>query len=226
MSDYRNWKSLFDYAFALILLISISPFLLLISIFIKLEDPAGPVIFHQKRMGKDNQIFTLYKLRSMKVETEKNGRELTDEERMLKVGKFIRKTSLDELPQLWNILKGEMSFIGPRPLLPEYLPYYNEVERKRHKVKPGISGWAQVNGRNRVTWEEKFMLDLEYVSRFNMKLDLLIVWLTIKKIFIASDIIEAGQETTQDFTEYRSSQLNLTDNHHQNIHIEKRDSYG
>lgn len=207
MLSYPKWKPAIDFLAAFLLLVLLSPLILLLCLLIKLEDPEGPAVFRQTRAGKHHRLFTLYKLRSMKVATHRNGRELSDEERMLKTGRILRKTSLDELPQLWNILKGDMSFIGPRPLLPEYVPHYNEEEKKRHNVKPGMSGWAQVNGRNSVTWEEKFALDLDYVSRLSWQMDLLIVWLTIKKILMGSDIIEAGHETTQDFTEYRTAQL-------------------
>lgn len=226
MFSYPRWKSIVDVVAALVFLICCSPVLCLLCVLIKLEDPAGPAVFRQERVGKNNQIFTLYKLRSMKVETHQNGRELTDEERMLKVGYMLRKTSLDELPQLWNIVKGEMSFIGPRPLLPEYLPYYNEMERQRHKVKPGISGWAQVNGRNRVTWEEKFALDVEYVTHMSAQMDLRIVWLTIQKIFKTSEIIEAGHETTQDFSVYRSTQTGFQESSTYQAHKEERNQYG
>lgn len=217
MTEYRNWKPLIDFVCALLLLLLVSPILLVISLLIKMEDPSGPVIFCQERAGKGNRIFTLYKLRSMKTVTEQEARTIPDEDRILQIGKFVRKTSLDELPQLWNILKGDMSFIGPRPLLPEYLPYYNEVEKKRHDVKPGISGWAQVNGRNRVTWEERFLLDVEYVEQLNVWLDIKIVFMTLKKVFMSSDVIVAGKETNQYFSDYRMAQWN---DH------EKRDLYG
>ncbi|WP_423189029.1 sugar transferase [Alkalibacterium sp. f15] len=204
--NYYKWKSILDFQLALVLLFISSPILIIVSLLIKLEDPSGPVIFRQPRIGKNKRVFTLYKLRSMRVELYKDGKELSDSERMLRSGKFIRKTSLDELPQLVNILKGEMSFIGPRPLTVNYLPYYTERENQRHDIKPGISGWAQVNGRNSVNWEEKFELDLYYLDNMSINLDAKILFLTIKKVLTGCDIIESGQKTNQSFIEYRLNQ--------------------
>jgi undecaprenyl phosphate N,N'-diacetylbacillosamine 1-phosphate transferase len=153
------FKPFLDFIVAAILLILLFPLILVSFIFIKLEDPSGPVLFKQKRIGKDSKEFRVFKLRSMKVRThDKSGKELTDHERMLRFGELFRKLSIDELPQLMNILRGEMSFIGPRPLPIIYGPYYNENENRRHEIKPGISGWAQVNGRNSISWEDKFKL--------------------------------------------------------------------
>lgn len=201
---YAEWKRISDVTFALLLLVLTSPILLVISLLIKLEDPSGPVIFRQERTGKDNKAFTIFKFRSMKVENYFEGKELTDAERMLRIGNIIRVTSLDELPQLINIIKGEMSFIGPRPLPHIFLPYFTEQENLRHNIRPGISGWAQVNGRNNVTWEEKFDLDLYYLDHLSFSMDIKILFLTIVKIIKASDIVETKEEINQNFVEYRA----------------------
>ncbi|OJF89884.1 hypothetical protein AX762_12025 [Alkalibacterium sp. 20] len=210
---YAKFKRLFDFIFAFILLSVSSPFFVLIPVLIKMEDSKGSVIFKQQRIGENEHLFTLYKFRSMRTELYKEERRLTDTERMLRIGRFIRKTSLDELPQLVNILKGEMSFIGPRPLLKEYLPYYTESEKFRHDIKPGISGWAQINGRNNVTWEEKFSLDIYYVKNISLTLDAKIFFVTIKKVLLGSDIVDdVGLENTQTLVDYRLKQNNLSHN--------------
>ena len=203
MLKYSNLKMFSDFIFACILLVVLSPLMMVFALLIKWEDPHGTIFFKQKRLGKDHKTFTLYKLRSMRMKNEKNSQLVTDEERMLNVGRIMRLTSIDELPQLINILKGEMSFIGPRPLFVEYLPYYTDREKQRHNVKPGISGWAQVNGRENVTWEQKFKLDLEYVDQYNLLFDLKITVLTIKKVINRSDIVE----DTQNLSDYRLKQL-------------------
>ncbi|QAT62014.1 sugar transferase [Acidilutibacter cellobiosedens] len=186
---YRKYiKRLLDFIFAIILLIILSPIMLIAAMAIKAEDPKGPVLFRQKRPGKDAKIFEIYKFRTMKVETERDGRKLSDMERMTKVGSVLRKTSIDELPQLFNIIKGEMSFIGPRPLPVIYLPYYTKEEMHRHDVRSGISGWAQVNGRNYLSWDKKFEYDIKYVNSINFLFDLRILFLTIQKVFTRSDI--------------------------------------
>lgn len=217
---YIKWKTLFDRIFAFLLLLCVIPVILIIGIAIKIEDPSGPVFFQQQRIGKKEHVFILYKLRSMKGTTEENGKILTDNERLLIVGSFIRSTSIDELPQLINILKGEMSFIGPRPLLVEYFPYYTCYERKRHNVKPGISGLAQVKGRNLLTWEEKFSLDVDYIENISLKMDLDIFKLTIKKVIKKSDILLSGNETTQNFVDSRLAQNPYSE---YNTFSEKRD---
>jgi undecaprenyl phosphate N,N'-diacetylbacillosamine 1-phosphate transferase len=147
-----------------------------------------PVLFRQKRPGKDGKVFEIYKFRTMTDERDEKGALLPDEERLSGIGKLMRSTSLDELPQLFNVLKGDMSFVGPRPLLVEYLPLYNEREQKRHHVKPGITGWAQVNGRNAISWEEKFEYDVWYVEHRSFWLDMKILWLTFLKVVKRSDI--------------------------------------
>ena len=181
MRPYLIVKRILDFTFALILLIVLSPLMLLVAIAIKL-DSKGPVLFKQERPGKETKTFTIYKFRTMRVETEKDGKPLSDLERMTKVGSFLRKTSIDELPQLFNILKGEMSFIGPRPLLVEYLEYYSSEQKRRHDVMPGISGWAQVNGRNAISWEEKFKHDIWYVNNQSLLLDIKILFLTVYNV--------------------------------------------
>jgi lipopolysaccharide/colanic/teichoic acid biosynthesis glycosyltransferase len=187
MKPYLVIKRILDFVISLTAIIILLPFFLVIAILIKL-DSKGPVFFRQKRAGKDTRIFTVYKFRTMRVETEKDGRLLSDMERMTRVGFFLRKTSIDELPQLFNILKGEMSFIGPRPLPDFYLPYYYEKEIHRHDVKPGISGWAQVNGRNFINWEKRFEYDLFYTNNISFMFDLKIFFLTLKKVFLRSDV--------------------------------------
>lgn len=203
------FKPFLDFIVAAILLILLFPLILVSFIFIKLEDPSGPVLFKQKRIGKDSKEFRVFKLRSMKVRThDKSGKELTDHERMLRFGELFRKLSIDELPQLMNILRGEMSFIGPRPLPIIYGPYYNENENRRHEIKPGISGWAQVNGRNSISWEDKFKLDVEYVERIGFVFDIKIALLTVYKVFAKSDVVVRGESTNIDFHTYRQEQNN------------------
>lgn len=161
----------------------------------------GSILFKQKRPGKNGKIFTVYKFRTMITTTTKKGKTLSDVERMTKLGKLLRKTSIDELPQLFNIIKGDMSFIGPRPLLVRYLPYYTKQQRRRHEVKPGISGWAQVNGRNAISWEQKFKLDVWYVDNISFKLDLKIFFMTIAKIFKHEGINNSKEITMTYFDE-------------------------
>lgn len=198
---YRKYiKRILDFIFAVVLLILLSPIMLLAAIAIKIEDPKGPVLFKQKRPGKNAKIFTVYKFRTMRVETEKDGRPLSDMERITKVGTFLRKTSIDELPQLFNIIRGEMSFIGPRPLLVEYLDYYTPEQMRRHEVMPGISGWAQVNGRNAISWEEKFKYDVWYVDNMSFLLDLKIVFMTIYNILKREGINNSKWDTMPLFT--------------------------
>ncbi len=186
---YRHFfKRIFDFIIALILIILSLPFLLIGAIAIKCDDK-GPVFFNQERVGKDNKVFTIYKLRSMKMQTHDpvTGRKLRDKERVTRAGRFVRKTSIDELPQLFNVLKGDMSFVGPRPLLVKYLPYYTNEELHRHDVRPGITGLAQVNGRSNLPWEERFAYDLEYVKDITFLGDLSIWWKTFQKVFRGSD---------------------------------------
>lgn len=194
MKTYIMVKRILDFVFAFILLVVAFPIMVAAAIGIKLESK-GPVLFTQQRPGRKGKIFTIYKFRTMVVETVKDGKSLSDMERMTKVGKTLRKTSMDELPQLLNILRGEMSFIGPRPLLVQYLEHYSEEEMRRHEVMPGISGWAQVNGRNALRWEEKFAYDVWYVDHISLILDIKILWLTIHNVINRKDINNSNENT-------------------------------
>lgn len=160
----------------------------------------SPVIFKQQRPGLNGKIFTMYKFRSMTDAKDKDGNLLSDVERLPKFGQLLRATSLDEIPEFLNVLKGDMSLIGPRPLLVEYLERYNDEQKRRHNVRPGITGWAQVNGRNAISWEEKFKYDVEYVDKLNFLLDMKIVFLTIKKIVVKEGISQEGNATMEKFT--------------------------
>ena len=191
-------KTLFDKTLSLILIIILLPVYLVVSLLIWLN-MGRPILFIQKRPGKDEKIFKLYKFRTMTNQKDENGNLLPDEKRLTKLGKFLRSTSLDEIPQLFNVLKGDMSFVGPRPLLVEYLPLYNERQRKRHKVKPGITGWAQVNGRNAISWEERFELDVWYVEHQSFWLDMKILWLTFIKVLKREGISQEGHVTMEKF---------------------------
>lgn len=197
---YKFFKRFFDIAASAVILIVSSPVMIVSALAIKASD-GGPALFSQKRPGKDGKIFTVYKFRTMTVKTvDENGKPLSDMERMTKIGSFLRKTSLDELPQFVNVLKGEMSFIGPRPLLCEYLDYYNSEQMRRHEVRPGITGWAQVNGRNAISWEGKFSYDVYYVDNMSLMLDLKIVFKTIKNVLLHSGINSSEADTMEKFT--------------------------
>ena len=187
-----------DLILSLISLIVLSPVLLIIALLVRLK-LGRPVIFRQERPGLNEKIFTLYKFRTMTNETDKNGELLPDSTRLTKFGGFLRSTSLDELPELLNIIKGDMSIVGPRPLLVKYLPLYNDHQRHRHDVRPGLTGWAQVNGRNAISWEEKFNLDIEYVKNVSFLLDLKIIFLTLKKVIMKEGINQSDNETMEDF---------------------------
>lgn len=191
-------KRLFDIVLSLILIILFLPLYIIVFllIFIKMGQP---ILFRQKRPGKDGKIFEIYKFRTMTNEKDENGKLLPDEQRLVGIGRFIRSTSLDELPQILNVLKGEMSFVGPRPLLVEYLPLYNKTQKRRHDVKPGITGWAQVNGRNAISWEQKFEYDLWYVDNQSFWLDMKILWLTFLKVVKRSDISSNSSATMEKF---------------------------
>ena len=191
-------KRLFDVMLALFLLLLLSPLYLAVSFLILLK-MGSPILFRQQRPGKDGKVFGIYKFRTMTNEKDTQGNLLPDELRLVGLGKFIRSASLDELPQIFNVLKGEMSFVGPRPLLVEYLPLYNERQAKRHKVKPGITGWAQVNGRNAISWETKFEYDVWYVEKQSFWLDVKILWLTFLKVVKRSDISSDSNVTMEKF---------------------------
>ena len=191
-------KRIFDIVLSILLIGLFLPFIIITAIVVYLKI-GRPIFFKQIRPGIKEKLFTIYKFRNMSDARDKNGELLPDEQRLGSVGKFIRKTSLDELPQLWNVLKGEMSFIGPRPLLVEYLELYNEEQQKRHYVTPGISGWAQVNGRNAITWEQKFEYDVWYVENQSFLLDMKILWMTFLKVIKGSDTSSATSVTMEKF---------------------------
>lgn len=196
---YRNFfKPLVDFMIALFLIVLLLPIYLVVALLVYLK-MGRPIFFRQARPGKDEKIFYIYKFRTMSDERDSDGNLLPDEERLHSLGKFIRSTSLDELPQLFNVLKGEMSFIGPRPLLVEYLKVYSEEQKKRHRVKPGISGWAQVNGRNAISWEQKFQYDVEYVENISFLFDCKIIFLTLKKVFVREGISANNHATVEKF---------------------------
>ena len=196
---YKNiLKPIFDYTFSFLLILILSPLLLLLIILLYFFNQKN-VFFFQNRPGKNERVFRIIKFKTMTDEKDQNGNLLPDEKRLTKMGKFVRKTSLDELPQLFNVLKGDMSFIGPRPLLVSYLTLYNDEQKKRHHIKPGITGWAQVNGRNAITWEQKFIFDVFYVNNISFTLDLKIFLLTIKKVLKSEGINTIGVATTESF---------------------------
>lgn len=192
-------KNLFDKTLALSLIILFSPIYIIVS-FLIYKKMGSPILFRQKRPGYKEKIFGIYKFRTMTNETDEYGNLLPDDQRLVGIGKFIRSTSLDELPQLFNVLKGEMSFVGPRPLLIEYLPFYSETQKRRHDVKPGITGWAQVNGRNAISWEQKFEYDVWYVDNQSFLLDMKILWMTFLKVVKRSDISSNTSVTMEKFT--------------------------
>ena len=191
-------KRVFDIVMSLVLIILLSPVILLVAVLVGIK-MGWPVFFVQERVGKDNQIFKIYKFRTMSNSVDKKGQPLSDEMRLTKFGQFLRQTSLDELPELFNILKGEMSFVGPRPLLVEYLLEYDEHQIRRHEIRPGLTGWAQVNGRNLVSWEERFNLDVWYVDHRHFGLDLKILWMTVIKVLKRVGISQEGQVTMEKF---------------------------
>ena len=196
---YKNFfKPLFDRVLALILIILFLPVMAVVAILIYLWD-GRPVIFTQERPGYKGKIFKIYKFRTMTNEKDKNGNLLPDEERLKGVGKIIRSLSLDELPQLFNVLKGDMSFVGPRPLLVEYLELYDEEQKRRHDVKPGITGLAQVMGRNAISWREKFKYDVYYVDNVSFLLDMKILFLTVLKVLKREGISQEGRATMEKF---------------------------
>ena len=190
-------------------LIVLSPVLLVTAILVRTK-LGSPVIFCQERPGKDEKIFKLYKFRSMNELKDECGNLLPDEVRLTKFGKLLRATSLDELPELWNILRGDMSIVGPRPLLVSYLPYYTAEERHRHDVRPGLTGLAQVNGRNNLTWEQKFTYDLEYVEHLTFANDVKIIFQTVLKVFARADVQTDTQATEGNLAKIRQAQMELT----------------
>lgn len=197
---YKSFfKQMLDFTLALIALVFISPLILLLILFLAIANDGKP-FFVQKRPGKRGKIFSIVKFKTMNDKKDKNGNLLSDADRLTKVGQFVRMTSLDEIPQLINVLKGDMSLIGPRPLLPQYLELYSDFQNRRHEVRPGITGWAQVNGRNAISWEKKFEYDVWYVDQLSFLLDIKIILLTLKKVFIREGISQDGQMTIEAFT--------------------------
>lgn len=197
-SDCFAMKRAFDLVVSAVSLILLSPCILIVAILVRLKLGA-PILFTQSRPGKNDRVFEIFKFRSMTSETDQHGNLLPDETRLTKFGRFMRATSLDELPGLVNVLKGDMSLVGPRPLLVEYLPRYNARQKRRHEVKPGITGWAQVNGRNAVSWEERFELDVWYVENQSFLLDLKILVMTVGKVVRRSGVSAAGHATMPKF---------------------------
>lgn len=193
------FKRLLDFISAFIVLMLIGWFLILVSIWLHFANKGDGVFFMQSRPGMDGKLFRVIKFKTMTDERDSKGQLLSDEKRLTKVGKFIRSTSIDELPQLFNVLKGDMSFVGPRPLLPEYLPLYSKEQARRHEVRPGITGWAQCHGRNAISWTDKFKLDVWYVDHISFYIDLKIIWLTIQSVLKREGISEEGMATVQEF---------------------------
>ena len=191
-------KRVFDLIFSFIFLVVLSPVLLLITILVLIQF-GWPPLFTQLRPGFKGKLFRLLKFRTMTTQTGSDGLLLPDKDRITPFGAFLRKTSLDELPELLNILSGQMSFVGPRPLLVQYLPRYSEQQARRHDVVPGLTGWAQVNGRNAISWQQKFELDVWYVENQNLWLDLRIIWMTLLKVLRSEDINQPGQTTMEEF---------------------------
>ena len=197
---YKNFfKRFLDFWIALIALICLSPILLVVTIWLHFANKGAGAFFYQDRPGKDEKIFKVIKYKTMTDERDSDGNLLPDAQRLTKVGKFVRSTSIDELPQLFNVLKGDMALIGPRPLLVQYLPLYSKEQARRHEVRPGISGWAQCHGRNAISWTEKFNLDVWYVDHCTLWTDIKVIWITIMKVLKRADISEAGQATMEAF---------------------------
>ena len=194
------FKRLLDLLFVLLVLFVSSPLLLIVSVWLFFANEKNGIFFVQERPGLKGRIFKIIKFKTMTDERDKEGNLLPDEKRLTRMGRFVRSISLDELPQLFNVLKGDMSLIGPRPLLPQYLPLYSEKQAKRHDVRPGITGWAQVNGRNAISWQRKFEYDVWYVDHLSFVLDMKILFLTIKKVFIREGINSSTSATMELFT--------------------------
>ena len=204
---YKHFfKRLFDFLISLVAIVILSPFFILFTPLVAIAMGGNP-FFVQYRPGKKGKIFKLIKYRSMTNKKDKEGNLLPDDQRLTKFGRFIRKTSLDELPELFNILIGDMSIIGPRPLLVSYLPYYTEEEMHRHDVRPGLTGLAQVNGRNAISWEKRFALDIEYVNNLTFIKDIKILFLTVKKVLKRSDVVESPNEVEGNFAQIRQLQI-------------------
>ena len=197
---YKNFfKRIIDFTIVFIVLLIIWPILLIITIWLHFANKGAGAFFTQERPGKDGKIFKVIKYKTMTDERDENGNLLPDAQRLTKVGKFVRSTSIDELPQLINVLKGDMSLIGPRPLLVQYLPLYSKEQARRHEVRPGMTGWAQCNGRNAISWTKQFELDVWYVDHCTLWTDIKIIWITIMKVLKRADISQEGQATMEAF---------------------------
>ena len=196
---YKNiFKRILDFTAALIGFVLLSPLFLIVMIGLYFANQGKPFFF-QTRPGKNETLFKIIKFKTMNDKKDSNGALLSDSERLTKIGAFVRKTSLDEIPQLLNVIIGDMSLIGPRPLLIQYLPLYNETQKQRHNIKPGITGWAQINGRNAISWNQKFEYDVWYVSNYSFLLDVKILFLTVKKVFVSEGISQEGEATMEVF---------------------------
>lgn len=197
---YKNcFKRMIDCCLAMVAIVVLSPVMAAVAVLLAVANKGAGVVFTQTRPGKNGRLFKVMKFKTMTDERDEDGNLLPDAQRLTKTGKFIRSTSLDELPQLFNVLKGDMALIGPRPLLPQYLPLYSKEQARRHDVRPGITGWAQVHGRNAISWKKKFELDVWYVDHCSFWLDLKIILLTVKKVIIREGITQEGQATAEYF---------------------------
>lgn len=197
---YKNcFKRMIDCCLAMVAIVVLSPVMAAVAVLLAVANKGAGVVFTQTRPGKNGRLFKVMKFKTMTDERDENGNLLPDAQRLTKTGKFIRSTSLDELPQLFNVLKGDMALIGPKPLLPQYLPLYSKEQARRHDVRPGITGWAQVHGRNAISWKKKFELDVWYVDHCSFWLDLKIILLTVKKVVVREGITKEGQATTEFF---------------------------
>lgn len=195
----NHLKRVFDIVLSFIALVCLLPILLLVIVWLHFANKGTGTFFFQDRPGKNGRIFRVVKFKTMTDECDASGKLLPDAQRLTRLGRFVRSTSIDELPQLWNVLCGDMSLIGPRPLLPQYLPLYNKEQSRRHEVRPGITGWAQCHGRNAISWTEKFKLDVWYVDNISLWTDLKIIFLTFKKVLVREGINEKGQATMEAF---------------------------
>lgn len=193
------FKRLFDFITSSFILIMLSPILIIVIIWLSISNKGSGAFFFQQRPGKDGKIFKVVKFKTMTDERDRDGNLLPDDKRLTKVGKFVRSTSLDEIPQLINVIKGDMSLVGPRPLLVQYLPLYSKEQARRHEVRPGITGWAQVNGRNAISWKQKFEYDVWYVDNMSFWLDVKILFLTVKKVFVREGISSQTSVTMEVF---------------------------
>ena len=207
---YRIFKRAFDFTFSLVVLVCLSPFLLVITVWLHFANKGAGAFFLQPRPGKDEKIFNVIKFKSMTDERDEQGNLLPDAKRLTKMGRFVRATSIDELPQFINVLKGDMDLIGPRPLLVEYLPYYTEREAKRHSVRPGITGYTQVHGRNNLPWDKRLEMDVYYVEHMSFKTDFMVFWQTIVNVLSHKDVqVITGDQKTSKLSQQRPIQRNI-----------------